>query len=952
MAHKFSVYGVVYTVDFEFEVDGKKYSFSIPGGDSISMGEMAEKLKLYQSDSSAADKEEDEAAGDWVLISMKAFDTEEKLTITMNTGESFDIIVTDAQDAVMNGDVVQTISNPAGTTIDLFDYWIVSQNLVGRDGWGDLNQSQGSAEAGDDKPLNGTGNNKGINSSPLDSEHGHALKFSPAWSGTVYNGNKIGTTGNAWQSVNLDMRDGLNSYTGDEYTWHWNCPNPFTGIVQNNLYNGYPILTNNQNIGSNGESLAYLFDPSISHDGKASYDGVNQLLYVDKDGYYTYDSRDYAASFNTGDKTFTLTEQTSSNSEIRGFWPFGTQNFWTGMHVNTQFSMPAGGQVLNPSGVLKPMQFEFSGDDDVWIYVDGILIGDAGGIHNRTEVDINFQTGIVSISGSADKYIDDLFRAGLRDQGKTEAEIEEYITNNFDGHTFKAGTYHTFDFFYLERGGEESNLYIHYNLVSTADFTAHKAYYGEDETDLLRRDQFQFELIGLDGKYRSVKNDETGKYELVQADPTADAIMPHASGSGAGTVASPHYEDNVSTTLSNGDTVNSQVYITGVTEDGNVNFGSASISEMDMNEADHGNPPVYKYIIREIVPDDAVNQDGITWASATDAQKAAGGFVKDQVTYDGTVYYMTGQVTSWTETNASGQEVVRHGISKTYYTDDTYTTVKNDVNFANFENRFIPDYGSVDFTKVDGAGNPLEGAEFTLYKDEACTIPATDLDTEGHPVWTASSDSNGKVSFENVRVGTYYMKETTAPSQYALDETVYKVVIEDSKDNTKKSKITILGDEEEIAVTEIANAKTGKITVIKKWLNASGTEIDGGSNSATVWLKRKHMVAEEEGSSGNHNVTVQMTVEDGGVQYGTPVTQIVTGDTVIIEWDDEWQRNFNWSLTVGNKSYEGWIGDEFVTTDNYSFEQISIDGRSRRLTITSCPRGCLINDKVLGKLAS
>ena len=82
------------------------------------------------------------------------------------------------------------------------------------------------------------------------------------------------------------------------------------------------------------------------------------------------------------------------------------------------------------------------------------------------------------------------------------------------------------------------------------------------------------------------------------------------------------------------------------------------------------------------------------------------------------------------------------------------------------------------------------------------------------------------------------------------------------------------------------------------------------------------MVAEEGGSSENHTVTVQMTVEDGGVQYGIPVTQMVNGDTVIIEWDDEWQRNFNWSLTIGDKSYEGWIGDEFVTTDNYSFEQI------------------------------
>ena len=875
-------------------------------------------------------------AGDWALISMKAFDTEEKLTITMNTGESFDIIVTDAQDAVMNGDVVQTISNPAGTTIDLFDYWIVSQNLVGRDGWGDLNQSQGSAEAGDDKPLNGTGNNKGINSSPLDSEHGHALKFSPAWSGTVYNGNKIGTTGNAWQSVNLDMRDGLNSYTGDEYTWHWNCPNPFTGIVQNNLYNGYPILTNNQGIGTNGESLAYLFDPSISHDGKASYDGVNQLLYVDKDGYYTYDSRDYAASFNTGDRTFTLTEQTSSNSEIRGFWPFGTQNFWTGMHVNTQFSMQSGGQVLNPSGVLKPMQFEFSGDDDVWIYVDGILIGDAGGIHNRTEVDINFQTGIVSISGSADKYIDDLFRAGLRDQGKTEAEIEEYITNNFDGHTFKAGTYHTFDFFYLERGGGESNLYIHYNLVSTADFTGHKSYFGADENDILRRDQFQFELIGLDGKYRSVKNEQTGQYELVQEDTTSDAIMPHASGSGEGTVASPHYEDNVSTTISSG-TVNSQVYITGVTEDGNINFGSASISEMDMHDADEGNPPVYKYIIREIVPEDAVNADGITWADATDDQKAAGGFLKDQVTYDGTVYYMTGRVTSWTETNASGQEVVRHGISKTYYTDDTYTTVKSDVNFVNFKNRFTPDYGNVDFWKVNGEGENLQGATFALYTDEACTIPAKNLDAEGQPNWTATSDVNGKVSFEQVRVGTYYMKETVAPAEYALDSTIYKVVIENSRDQTKESKITILGDESETPVTEIANAKSGKITVMKKWLNASGAEIDG-ENSVTVWLKRKHLV-EEEAAGGSHTVKVTQSVVNYGngdqQMFGTPTETIISGDTVVIEWDDEWQDNFNWTLKVGTNTYEGYIGNgDTVTGSCYTIEKISVDGRSRRLTVT------------------
>ena len=980
-AESFSVYAIVYTVDFAYEIDGKSYGFTMKGGDTVSLKRLIGQLHIDTGSKDAEGFMEDIesvtfsdndllvpakvektatagqiktdlglfptyplglkqsevlalnnkkiTAGDWALISMKAFDTKEKLTVTMKNGESFDIKVTDAQDAVMDGDKVRTISNPAGTTIDLFDYWIVEQGLAGRDGWGDLNQGWGSHEDADG--LNGTGNNKGINSSEADADHGHALKFSPAWAGTVYNGNKIGDSGQPWTSLNKDMRNGLNSYTGDEYTWHWNCPNPFTGIVENNLSGGYPVLTTNQEIGSTGESLAYLFDPEIDHSGKASYSGVNQLLYVDRDGYYTYDSRDYAAAFDKNDKTFTLTEQTSTNSEIRGFWPFGIQNFWTGMHVNTQFSMPTDGQVLNPSGVLKPMQFEFSGDDDVWIYVDGILVGDAGGIHNRTEVDINFQTGKVTISGQEDKYLDDLFRTGLRDQGKTEAQIDEYMAENFEGHTFKSGTYHTFDFFYLERGGGESNLYIHYNLVSTADFTAHKSYYGATEDDLLERDQFQFELIGLDGKYRSVWDDSAQAYVLVQEDTTSKAIMPKASGSGEGTVESPHYEDNVTTTLSSGD-VNSQIYITGVTEDGNINFGTAKISEADMHDADENNPPVYKYMIREIVPDDAVNGDGIRWADATEAQRAAGGFVKDQISYDGTVYYMTGRVTSWTETDAGGRQVVRYGISKTYYTDDTYTTVKKDVNFVNFDNRFTPDHGDVSFTKVDGAGRPLQGARFALYTDEACTKAAVDMDAEGRPALEAVSDRNGKVSFDQIRTGTYYMKETQAPEGYALDTTIYKVTIEDSKNKAKKSKISILADESETPVKEIANAKAGEITVAKKWVDASGREIDGGSNTATVQLKRKHMVKEGSASQA-HTVTVQMTVEDGGVKYGTPVTQTVEGDNVVIEWDDEWQRNFNWNLTVGDKSYEGWIGDEIVTTDNYMFEQISIDGRSRRLTI-------------------
>lgn len=947
-ADSFSVYALTYTVDFFYEIDGKVYDFSMQGADSISLRQLIEDLHIcdYKNDVSVDDSpnsdlvysvnsdedksqesisldsfvadiksvvftdpsllvpikvqndcqvgqiktdhhlfpsyplglsqeevlafnEKEYKEGDWVLISLKPFDSQEQLTIEMVTGEIFTILITDAQDAQMVGDEVLTISNPAGTTIDLFDYWIISQELVARDGWGDLNQSWGGHD--DSEGLNGSGNNKGINSSTSDTEHGHALKFSPAWEGTVFNGTK-----DDWTSLNTNGRDGLNSYTGNS--------DPFQGIVTDTLVSGYPKLTEDDTIGSNGESLAYLFDPSIEHNGKASYPNVDQLLYVDKDGYYTYDSRDYKADFNSGDSTFTLTEQTSDDSEIRSFWPFGTQNFWTGMHVNSQFSMPTNGQVLNPRGKYKDMQFEFSGDDDTWLYIDGVLVGDAGGIHNRTEIDINFKNGTVTVtahkgeghSGDFEEtlYLDELFIAANK---YNESDWEDI--GDGSGHKrFKAGTYHTFDMFYLERGGGESNLYIHYNLISTADFTAHKSYEGYDDDDVLQRNQFRFELIGLDGKYRSVWSEEARDYVLVKEDDTSRAIMPHASSSGAGTTVSPYYNDNTSTELSDGTTVHSQTYITGNVEDGNVNFGTAEISEMDMHDCDEGNPPVYRYMVQEVVPDDAVNSDNIKWADATKEQRAAGGFVKDSVIYDGTIYYMSARVTSWTETDASGREFTRYGLGKTYYTDDTYTAKKTDTPFIDFRNRYTPDIADFEFNKIDANEESVEGAVFGLFRDSACKIPAKDGNNDSI---TATSDADGKVKFKNVRTGIFFMKELSVPEPYDLSSTVYRVTI-----SKQGSHMSVNSDQNNNPVTEIINLRSTDITVKKIWLNSQGKPISGELHPATVQLRRyKYRRTGPEPQT--QNVILHFHFPDYG--WNVPLKEFgpyeITGNSVVIHWN-------------------------------------------------------------------
>lgn len=79
--------------------------------------------------------------------------------------------------------------------------------------------------------------------------------------------------------------------------------------------------------------------------------------------------------------------------------------------------------------------------------------------------------------------------------------------------------------------------------------------------------------------------------------------------------------------------------------------------------------------------------------------------------------------------------------------------------------------GAVTFTKADEKDRPLQGAEFTLYTDAACT----------HPLATATSDETGRVEFEKQPGGTYYLKETKAPQGHTAENTVWTVKISGGK---------------------------------------------------------------------------------------------------------------------------------------------------------------------------
>lgn len=130
------------------------------------------------------------------------------------------------------------------------------------------------------------------------------------------------------------------------------------------------------------------------------------------------------------------------------------------MSMTTEFVQPAGGKTTDNNDMV----FKFSGDDDVWVYIDGVLVGDLGGIHEKATLDINFATGVVRVghidgaNGSPKYFPDTTIKAMFKAAGAD--------TTNFRDNTFCDSTKHTLSFFYLERGAGASNMSLKFNLTT------------------------------------------------------------------------------------------------------------------------------------------------------------------------------------------------------------------------------------------------------------------------------------------------------------------------------------------------------------------------------------------------------------------------------------------------------------------------------------------------------
>lgn len=150
----------------------------------------------------------------------------------------------------------------------------------------------------------------------------------------------------------------------------------------------------------------------------------------------------------------------------------GTNDYYFGMYMGANFLQPKDGKATLPDGATRQdMIYEFNGDDDMWIYIDGVLVLDIGGVHDAHSGKINFNTGVVSWKDcktgqtpvSSETTLKAIFQAARVFPDGTDWN-DDLVKNYFTGNTFKDYTTHKFKMFYMERGAGASNLHVKFNI--------------------------------------------------------------------------------------------------------------------------------------------------------------------------------------------------------------------------------------------------------------------------------------------------------------------------------------------------------------------------------------------------------------------------------------------------------------------------------------------------------
>ena len=206
-------------------------------------------------------------------------------------------------------------------------------------------------------------------------------------------------------------------------------------------------------------------------------------------------------------------------------------NYWFGMTMEFSFIQGKDGNLVHVDSEgnvsTTPMIFEFSGDDDVWVFIDDVLVLDLGGTHGTVTGSINFNTGIIeqyldwvgnpnnnasTTSGNNATSFPTTLKDCFERADALGADALNRVEWDSDGqYRFADYTTHTLKFYYLERGQAVANCSIRFNLQSFSDksLVVEKQLDKETSDNQLAGEVLDYLQKTQEYKFRVLKEDQT-----------------------------------------------------------------------------------------------------------------------------------------------------------------------------------------------------------------------------------------------------------------------------------------------------------------------------------------------------------------------------------------------------------------------------------------------------------
>lgn len=281
--------------------------------------------------------------------------------------------------------------------------------------------------------------------------------------GKYYDSAAQGLVANALSENNLMTSDNnaLEPHFNEEFLTGDNSKHTALAKVYKNVSFPFTKQKVDENGNKSGNGVEYWYFDSADTTLAMHTDKKSGSYYLENVG-----NKDWSKNVNSSSKT-------DGVSNPYGFFPFNetakacsasNYNYGFGTKLEFKFRLTDNGTVVGTDGNEHPIKFNFSGDDDIWVYVDGNLALDVGGAHGKVTGHIDFSGSSTNKTATVSKTKKSLNKSSIGGE-KTPSSFEIKGSNSDE---------HTLTMFYMERGMWESNMKVSFNFPDENEFAVEK----------------------------------------------------------------------------------------------------------------------------------------------------------------------------------------------------------------------------------------------------------------------------------------------------------------------------------------------------------------------------------------------------------------------------------------------------------------------------------------------